>query len=676
VGVDVFFVISGFVITGVLLRERRSSGRTSLVDFYARRVRRILPAATLVILVTVVASYVFLGAVAGNVVADDGRWAAVFLSNFHFASVGTSYLTAHRPPSPLQNYWSLSVEEQFYVVYPTLFLALAAVARRTSYRVTLAAGLVVVVVLSFALSVSQTASSPTTAYFSPFTRAWELALGALVAVGTPWLARLPVRVAAVAGWAGMAAIVVAAVSYTSQTAYPGSLVAVPVVGAGLVIAAGVVVPRAGPEAVLGTGPMQWLGRRSYSLYLWHWPILVIAAERVGKTTLPLAENLVLVAVALAVSVATYALFENPLRHLRKASRPTVAVGLATVLLTVAVLSAAIAVKTTSSRAYAVTPAISASVLQRQVAAARDITRLPDNNLPPPSRTMDYWGGSYESAGCRANAAQWKEEACTLGDRGARRLAVVYGDSHALMWLPAFDVAARAAHWRLVVLAKDRCPAELVTVADAPPFGPAGSPDLVCRHWHQWALAWIAAHHPQLLVVSQFNVYMRPAGHGEPGGYFTAAQWSAGLAALHRAVHTPGLREVFLGGVPGIPDSSPACLAKHAGDVQACSAPAVRVVSSFNEVERSAARAAGMAYVDTVPWFCTAVCTAVVGHYDPYYDPIHVNAVWAVYLAHVVAQAVGLPEGRPGCRADDAVTVTPGTLTLAGPASCAPAAGGR
>ena len=122
VGVDVFFVISGFVITGVLLRERDETGGSSLLNFYARRLRRILPAATLVILATVAASYLLLGYVSGDSVANDGRWAAVFLSNLHFAKAGTNYLTSMLPPSPLQNYWSLSVEEQFYIVFPTLFL--------------------------------------------------------------------------------------------------------------------------------------------------------------------------------------------------------------------------------------------------------------------------------------------------------------------------------------------------------------------------------------------------------------------------------------------------------------------------------------------------------------------------------------------------------------------------
>lgn len=338
VGVDVFFVISGFVITGLLLRERNGTGRTSVLSFYARRCRRIIPAATVTILVAVFFAYVLIGIVSGGSSANDGRWAAVFLSNFHFEAVGTNYFTATLPPSPLQNFWSLSVEEQFYLVYPTLFLIVASIRGRLSLRQRMTIVLAFAIVVSFWSSVSQTASNPAAAYFSPFTRAWELALGALVAVGTQWLRHLPTRIAAVISWAGAAAVIFAALEFNAATAYPGSLVAVPVVGAAMVIAGGASAPRAGAEWLLSLRPLQWLGRRSYSLYLWHWPILIIAAERVGKSSLSVGDNLLLVLVAMAVAMASYAVIENPIRHWRLPSGVSVVSGVGVVICTVVVLT--------------------------------------------------------------------------------------------------------------------------------------------------------------------------------------------------------------------------------------------------------------------------------------------------------------------------------------------------
>jgi peptidoglycan/LPS O-acetylase OafA/YrhL len=314
VGVDVFFVISGFVITGVLLRERESSGSTSIRKFYGRRVRRILPAATLVIIAAVVLSYVLLGPLDGNQTASDARWASVFLLNVHFATNGTNYLASQLPPSVLQNYWSLAVEEQFYLVYPAVFLILAGFSSRVSLRVRLGVVLSAVVIISFVASVVQTSNNATAAYFSPLPRVWELALGGLIAVSTVHLRRLPPLIASMSSWLGLTAILVAAFVFSSSTAYPGWAVAVPVIGTGLVIGGGVATSAHGAERLLGLRPFQLIGLVSYSLYLWHWPVLTLATERSGAGSLTTAQALLWVLVSLGLAILTYVLIENPVRH--------------------------------------------------------------------------------------------------------------------------------------------------------------------------------------------------------------------------------------------------------------------------------------------------------------------------------------------------------------------------
>jgi peptidoglycan/LPS O-acetylase OafA/YrhL len=322
VGVDVFFVISGFVITGLLLRERATSGATKLLSFYGRRSRRILPAATVVIVLTVLASYHWLGFITGDSTAQTGRTASLFYSNFHFISTGTNYLASQAPPSPLQNYWSLSVEEQFYVLYPTLFIVAAVVWSRVSLRLKLTVLLSVSIVASLTWSIMQTSSNAVSAYFSPFTRAWELALGGLVAVASLQLVKLPRYVATAMTWIGLAGILVAGFAYTSATAYPGSAVALPVVSTALVVAGGTAAPRWGAEWILRLHPFRWLGKLSYSLYLWHWPILIIAAQYAGHS-LSVADNLLWVLLALAFSIVSYVLVENPLRHWKFLSRSAI-----------------------------------------------------------------------------------------------------------------------------------------------------------------------------------------------------------------------------------------------------------------------------------------------------------------------------------------------------------------
>jgi peptidoglycan/LPS O-acetylase OafA/YrhL len=319
VGVDVFFVISGFVITGLLLRERAANGKTGLLAFYGRRCRRILPAASFVILVTSVASYHWLGFIRAGQVMTDAQDAALFVANFHFINIGANYLTADRPPSPLQNLWSLSVEEQFYLVYPTLFILIATLGRKINLRVRLAAALTIVVMGSFAWSIYETETNGIVAYFSPLTHAWELALGGLIAVETFHLAKVPRLVAGLLTWVGLGLIIVAATFLTDLTAYPGWAVSLPVLGAALIIAGGAACPPRGVELLLGLAAVRWIGKLSYSLYLWHWPILAIAAQQAGRT-LSVRTSLLLLLVALGLSIITFYAIENPIRHAKVLAR--------------------------------------------------------------------------------------------------------------------------------------------------------------------------------------------------------------------------------------------------------------------------------------------------------------------------------------------------------------------
>jgi peptidoglycan/LPS O-acetylase OafA/YrhL len=314
VGVDVFFVISGFLITALLLRERSRTGRISVIRFYARRVRRILPASTLAVMATLFAGYYFLGFIAGNSIAIDAQWTAIFAANVHFALVGTDYLGSQLPPSPLQHMWSLGVEEQFYVVWPALFLAIVLIVRGARHRGGLAAILAAIIAASFAWSVIETTTNATWAYFSPLTRAWELALGALIAVSAPAIAAIAknwlYEVCAIMGIAGIAG---SALLFTGATPYPGYAVALPVVGSGLLIAAGCGNPATSIGRLLSWRPMQWIGARSYSLYIWHWPVLTIATQFAGHE-LNGWQKTGLLALSVVLSALSYRLVENPIRH--------------------------------------------------------------------------------------------------------------------------------------------------------------------------------------------------------------------------------------------------------------------------------------------------------------------------------------------------------------------------
>lgn len=314
-GVDVFFVISGFVITNVLLRERASKGTTSIPGFYGRRIRRILPAATVVLIATVFATYHWLSYITGATNANDAKYVAAFVGNFRFATLGTQYFTATQPPSTLQQFWSLAVEEQFYLVWPLLFLVITLPWKRFSPVPRLMTVLTVVIGASLAWCIIETQQNEVWAFFSPLTHAWELALGAILAVVGPHLRGRAPRWGLVLGAVGLAVILLCTWFYTSATLWPGSAVIAPVVATGAVIAGG---SLRGPDSFgrfAKFPPFQWLGNISYSLYLVHWPVIAIATQY-AIAPLPLHSEIELVALSVALAAGLYYAIENPIRRSR------------------------------------------------------------------------------------------------------------------------------------------------------------------------------------------------------------------------------------------------------------------------------------------------------------------------------------------------------------------------
>src|SRR5580692_7707917 len=314
-GVDVFFVVSGFVITNVLLRERASKGTNSIPGFYARRVRRILPAATVVLIATIFATYHWLSFIEGAINADDAKFVAAFVGNFRFAYLGTQYFTASQPPSTLQQYWSLAVEEQFYLLWPVLFLLLTLPWKVLSPITRLLSALALVIGISLAWCIIETHQNEVWAFFSPLTRAWELALGALLAVLGPHLRGRSPRVGLVLAGVGVVTVLLCTWFYTSTTLWPGVAVIAPVVATGMIIAGG---SLRGPDSfgrIANFAPVQWVGNISYSLYLVHWPVIAIATQY-AIAPLPLHSELELVALSVALSAALYYAIENPIRRSR------------------------------------------------------------------------------------------------------------------------------------------------------------------------------------------------------------------------------------------------------------------------------------------------------------------------------------------------------------------------
>ena len=494
VGVDVFFVISGFLITGQLARELRTAGRVSFLAFYARRARRILPAALLTVMVTAVASALLLNPLAARRALDDLPSAIYFGANIHFAAQGADYFNAGLSPSPIQHFWSLAVEEQFYIVWPLLLVVSSLVwlrVRRRSrcervQRPVIGAVIVVLAILtaiSLMVSIRQTATSPSWAYFSIVTRAWELAVGAVVALALPLVARIGRRLAIPLSWAGLSCIALAAALFSDTTAYPGDSALLPVLGTAAVIGGGSVRAsrRFGAEALLGTPPFQRVGAWSYSWYLWHWPALVLASAVLGHSLSEI-QALAVAVVSLVIAVMSFVLLEVPIRRVEiVVRRPALGLGasgvLAAIAIAIVVLSGSVA-GPLASRAGApsrlTVPHNLASLRADLIAGARTI-EVPSNLRPPLSAVASALPRILAD-GCELGPGRDQIKPCIYGDRASHTTVVLFGDSHAAHWFASLNWISNRRHWRLVVMTKEGCTPAEVTLRDGP--------NSLCARWRE------------------------------------------------------------------------------------------------------------------------------------------------------------------------------------------------
>ncbi|MGC4192520.1 MAG: acyltransferase family protein [Thermomicrobiales bacterium] len=642
IGVDVFFVLSGFLITGLLLKEIERNGRVSLVAFYARRARRLLPASTLVLVATVIASFVWIRGERADRIADDAIWSSLFAANIRFIVEGTDYMNAELPASPLQHFWSLAVEEQFYAAWPLLMMLVAWSFRRVSLRLRLSVALVAIIGASLAWSVYETGANGTAAYFSPFTRAHELAIGALLAVASPWLARVPGRIGAGLAWAGLILVLVPAVVFGSTTSFPGALAMIPVLGSALVVGGGVHGDPNGPISVLRLAPFQTVGRLSYSLYLWHWPILVIAAAWAGSD-LALPANLVLCLLALGLAQITYVLVENPVRNAavlkRAAPITSLSVGVVLIVFSLGISNLALALQATQGERVSEDATLQQLPLEHEVlaavAAGVDVTDWPVQ--PPRISNIAY------SKACNVSRSDTSGPACVFGDPEGKTTAVIYGDSQAAMWVPALDLIGKQEGIRFHAVTKPGCaPVGLRTYSYI-----LKREYTECNEYRTWAMDKIEEIQPDVVLMTGAFRGLPLAVNGEPVTDGVSEAWMDGLSSTVDQLELVSGRVVVIGEMPYPNDPGIDCLSAHPGDVGACDTPIEDAVDAeHNRMQRQTAEAAGATYIDVTPWYCTdAVCPAVIGGLTVHRDRNHTGENYVVYLAQVLGEATGLvPEG--------------------------------
>ncbi|GAA1171722.1 SGNH hydrolase domain-containing protein [Ornithinimicrobium humiphilum] len=690
VGVDVFFVVSGFLMTALLLEEARARGRIDLGRFYARRARRLLPAALTALLGTALLTVALIprtrwGEIGGDLLASAG-----YVVNWRLSQRSVDYLDLDRAPSPVQHYWSLSVEEQFYVLWPILLLLVLLLARGRakvfvgwSWGITLA-----ILVASLGLSWWWTGHNAAQAYFVTPTRVHELMLGAVVALGARSWPRLPRALAAALGWVGLAMIVTALFVIDSATPFPGTAALLPTVGTALVIVSGFAAGGLGPDLVLRAGVLQWTGRISYSLYLWHWPFVAAAASLAhvgsgGPQHLPVHWGLLAVLVSVVPAWLSFRYVEEPVRVRGRqlASRlpqgvvtqRTLRLGLnctlAGVLAGILLMTVAPGTGTSGPVAWR-TPAVveelrapvGAGTLAAGGAGSDEGAglgsgagtgtasghvgvdsgsslgsggqRLPQPQIPdrlgtlaiPLEQVRDDLP-VLQPEGCFVGITGSQVGVCEAGDPDGTVTVALSGDSHAAMWVTALDKIGRDRGWRVLVLAKSSCPP-----APGMDLPREGQPDgyAQCRAYQEDL-------GPRLVELDPDVVLLSSASYGRVEPADLASAMAERVDELRRA----GIVPAIIRDVPRPPFDVPECLVSNSDHVAECAFPRADALerAGTGQDELVALRPT-LPVVDLNDAVCpAATCSPVVGGVVVWRDSNHLSATYVDSLRDLVEERV-------------------------------------
>ncbi len=580
IGVDIFYVISGYLITGLIVREISKTGTLDFSQFYLRRIKRLLPTSSFVLILTAVASWLLLAPNTRTSIGRDVIAASIYICNYLFAWWENDYQNLGAIPSPLIHYWSLAVEEQFYLLWPAFLFILAKFGKRTAITI----GIWASTIASFMYSIYLTHASPIWSFYSLPTRAWELGAGALLALSPNLKVKRPIT-----SWIAVVVLLYATFEFNSSTAFPGFAALAPTLATVLLIAS------------IGSWPpiladlaqskiSQWLGGISYPLYLWHWPLLVLPSAYYGRPLHFYERAICIVATVIAADL-THRFIEEPLR-LRALATKTIVFG----AVVITVLSIAIGF----TISHSVSSKIAIEGQDKQYSLVK-IVRKP----------------AVYANGCHVNYGENSSPLCEFGDLKSKKKIVLYGDSHAAQWFPTLEKLANEEHFTLISLTKSACPSIEVTRTSRGAFSASE-----CDLWRSNSVKRIHALHPDAVLVTGFQWYAPPKGSGSREQWWRTGQI---LTVEHLRGATDKL--LFLSDTPHVNRDIPTCLAS--AKLHDCN----NSEPSFNNIPSQELA------IDPTAWLCKSTCNALMDDIVAYRDGSHISVDVALSLASKMKDAL-------------------------------------
>ncbi|MEU0514671.1 acyltransferase family protein [Amycolatopsis sp. NPDC006125] len=622
-GVDVFFFLTGFLITGQLFRAGQR-GRIDVRALWGRTITRLFPAALTVLLAVVVAAAMVLPQARWFATIREVVAATLYLENWQLAANSADYFARHSDASVVQHFWSLSIQGQFYLVWPLLVAALA-YAARGRLRAALTGTLLVLTAVSLAYSVWLTAANQPLAYFSALTRIWEFALGGLLALVVDAVT-LPRTLRIALGWLGVAGLVACGLVLQVGTVFPGFAALWPVASAAFVLLAGATGSPAGADRLLTARPLTWLGKLSFPLYLWHWPVLVLYLVYRGRTEVGLLGGAFVIGLSLALAVATHHLVEAPVRRSQLAVRGAYRFA---VLAMIPVLAAAGAWQI-AGLARSGTPA--AGGLDHPGALARTpgfVYRGAADVAPVPS-PVELPGDWAWIDDCTESPRGSELLVCaTTPDGPPEKTLVIVGDSHPTQFIAALEPVAQRRNWQLVVMSRGGCP--FSTESEIEPD------DQACRDWNAAAADEILDLRPDAVFTTATRDVRAGLTERTPPGF--VAQW--------RKIEAAGIPVLAVRDNPRYDYAPSECVELRGADAPECNPPRADFYADeppwlfLDDVPPN------VSFLDFSDYYCDeAVCPPVIGNVLVYLDDNHVGATYLGTMDTIVEQAIDDALGPP------------------------------
>ena len=584
IGVDIFYVISGFLITNLIIKEISTTGNLNLKNFYHRRIKRLLPASALVLLVTALTCYILLPPMDRDQLGKDVIAVSLLLSNYAFAIWENDYQNLGEAASPFIHYWSLAVEEQFYLIWPLFILVFAKFGMKV-----VKSAIFAVFVISLTFSIIQTPDSPIFTFYSLHTRAWELAAGALIVFIPKNHLMANKAFYKICAIIGALLITWAAYSFTSESAFPGYLALIPVLGSFLLISSIGEWPALF-KRLFNNKVMQHMGAISYPLYLWHWPSLAVPAL-VLERPIELNEKLMAIAATILLSELTHRFVEQPFRYSKIDLSKTFSTLVAAT--TCSILVGALILNTHTTNIF-----VKEKNLNLELS---EVTSLP----------------VIHSDGCHVNWGVQSSKECLYGDLTSDKTMVLFGDSHAAQWFDAVEDIAKNQGYKLISLTKSACSALKLPISNRGVYN--GDE---CRKWQSNSIERIKELKPEVLIASAFSHYNLNLKANSKDFYYLATQQE-----LHQQLLGYVNKMVYLTDTPKPVKNIPRCLSHNS-------------LESCNQINRSSnAVYEELIKIDPYQWFCDKSCSAVKENFIVYRDASHITRAAAKAVADQLEEAL-------------------------------------